>query len=271
MSEIDRRALLGSVVGAGLIGGVAGAGLTLVGSRQCTGSPSAGGKGELITEGYCEHHGDPPSTPKAFTPEEMCVVYIKFDGSPAPSVTQGYIDNLQQTDDPYLETLANAALKELAGSGDSTVTFYTKRYNFNLFSFRGPTKVVIFVDNLDTKIRFCEEIPGTKSDHAIRFTAFTGLSSIAHVPSFRPTKYNKNFYGLDRVKIDGLAGPAAYWLNFLNRHDITNRQLRNVDHSDFQKWWTYSMNIHLLMKSPDNTVWMPLVLDPDTGNMGSNP
>jgi hypothetical protein len=271
MSDIDRRTLLVTAGGAGLIGGVAGGGLALVGCKYGPFKQADVPVDDMSPSGYCANHGDPPNTPKSFTPEEMCVVYIKFDGGPAPSVTQGYIDNLIHTDDTYLQGLANEALKELAGIGTHSVSFYLKRYNFNLFSFRCPTKVVIFVDNPDTKIRFCEEPQGAASEYVIRFTAFTGRSSDPHAPSFRPTRFNQNFYGVDRITINGLAGPAAYWFNFLNRKNATTTQIQHVNYNNYQTWWSYSMNIHLLAKSPDDSTWIPLVLDPDTGNMGSNP
>jgi hypothetical protein len=273
MNEINRRALLGAA-------GVASAGLALAGcSETCEadGNGSIGNEtGQLGSHGDCKIYGDPVNSgyDKPFQAKELCVVYIQFDKSPGPNIIQGYILLTGSPDDTEIEKIAQAALQQLA-TGQGSVAFYETRYNFDRFSFRAPTRIVLFIDNPDTEVRFGSDLlpPQVDLEHVVRFTPVTGLSANPGVaPSFKDATPNQNFYALKRLAIANLTGKVAYSLNYLNVN-TDGSQITGIPYTNYMRWWRHSINIHLLVapKHVGGPAWIPLVLDPDTGNMGSNP
>jgi hypothetical protein len=125
---------------------------------------------------------------------------------------------------------------------------------------------VVFVDNDPQNIGFDDRFG---PDNIIRFTQFRGSN-----PSLI-AKENNAFFNLRRLEFASpgpLRARIAYQLEFWNT---------NVDGEPIEATaacptthYIYSMNIHLKMavkKRGTETLWVPIILDPDTGNMGGLP
>jgi hypothetical protein len=70
-----------------------------------------------------------------------------------------------------------------------------------------------------------------------------------------------------------LESDLAFALEYWNTNEM-GRPIKDVVFDKPETHYLYSMNIHLEMLAPtaDNTEkWIPIILDPDTGNMGGDP
>ena len=288
MTAIDRRTLFGAM----------GAGLLVAGCRRGSKPDTVKkdeGCGEVGTSsGEHKVWGDTVNRPRprgvsastAFTPEYVCAAYIRFDPD-GIFVRQGYVQltgNAVNSESDQ-NAIAVKLLHELkAPTSNPPVNVEFLSSNFDDFSMNGKQVLVLFVDNLPSFVRFVGDAdmqPGTSTiprenylEHIVRFTQFSGRIY------GKEMEKNHAFCALKPIDLsgEGFAGPIAYRLNYWNRTllggDI-NSMSNRPDKNHPETWRQFSMNIHLKMTAKPTgsgpTVTFPVVLDPDTGNMGSNP
>ena len=291
MTDIDRRTLFGAM----------GAGLVLAG---CSSKPKdEDSKGELsgkLKESGCgsvgsgagesELWGDsvtrerprrlPPGT--LFKPEYLCAAYIRFEKD-GIVVRQGHVRLTGTAVDSETEQaqIAQKLLTALKSPGSPTgVNVEFQSENFENFSLNGPQVLVLFVDNDPNLARFVSTAdmppqrpgkdPENYLEHIVRFTQFSGVTLGEEVQK------NYNFYALKPVSpaLQGFDSPLAYRLNFWNLDASGNPIKAKKDEPATH--YRYSMNIYLryaakLAGAGGGKASFPVILDPDTGNMGSNP
>ena len=291
MTGIDRRTLFGAL----------GAGLVLASCRPKpkdeSGKPDLGGKfeesgcgvvgnasGESALWGDTVNRplprGVPPGT--AFKPEYLCAAYIRFEPD-GIVVRQGHVRLTGTAVDSETEQgqIAQKLLMALKNPGSETgVNVEFQSENFDNFSLNGQQVLVLFVDNNPALARFVSaaDMPPPKPgkpqedflEHIVRFTQFSGETLGEEVQK------NYNFCALKPVSpaLQGFDTPLAYRLNFWNRDASGSPIKAEKDKPDTH--YRYSMNIHLKYAAkPGGTAggskYFPVILDPDTGNMGSNP
>ena len=292
MTGIDRRTLFAAV----------GAGLLLAGCRRepkkdeggkleesgglkeqdCGAVGSASGESALWGDSVNRPRprGVPAGTP--FKPEYLCAAYIRFEPG-GIVVRQGHVRLTGTAVDSETEQgqIAQKLLAALKSPGSPTgVDVEFQNENFDNFSFNGPQVVVLFLDNDPTLARFVSaaDMPPPKPgkapedylEHIVRFTQFSGVNLGEEVQK------NYNFCALKPVSppLQGFDTPLAYRLDFWNRDSAGKPIKAEKDNPDTH--YRYSMNIHLkyaakLGGTGQGKVTFPVILDPDTGNMGSNP
>lgn len=270
MSEIDRRTLIG-------VASVAGAGLALTG---CGGPKSFTdgcqiGEGELWGETVNKSH----PTATTFSPRYICAAYIKFAPN-GPIIRQGYAP-LPTAPITVNEQIIDLLRKLRTPQNPPNVLH--PRYNFTTFSLKGPHILVIYIDNNRDEARFLEvgdilndplEVGETRPperrllDHIIRFSKFSGNNR-------KVIEKNYAFYDIDDVPMptSGFDGRVAYRLNYYNTDEDGNTWDNVTTNASTHK--IFSMNIHYLARSNPagggGSVMIPMILDPDTGNMGAEP
>lgn len=278
MTQIDRRALLG----------VAGSGLLLAG---CSRKASRDNNGTGSPAGECEKFGDlvnKPApgtyTPSNFSPKTLCVVFIVHD-SEGVKARHGYWN--AELD---IAAQAKRCMKEISTGNYTATTNGPIRVeeNFHRFGFNSTTKIYFFVNNPRDEFGF---MPGGV-EHKIRFAPISSNPGVK-------AKIQKNYAFYNMQKVDfSLIGTAVQWpfsansigysLDYWNLDEGGN-EIKNIPYDDAENYHLLSMNIHLLLKKrtlpqqmsiplPNNAPWgtpwtdyLPMVVDPDTGNMGGVP
>lgn len=284
MNNIDRRTLLAT-------GGLAGASLALSGcggdvasgnaSRDEPNDTGRGGDGDEAGPG--ELWGDTVNKPYphggTFTPRYICAAYISFQSN-GPIIRQGYVERTTPTQD---EARIIELLRTLGHPNVPTIGVMHKRYNFDNFSMKGPHILVVYIDNRPNVARFLtisdiendslpegETRPHSKRllDHIVRFTRFSGNDR-------KEVEKNFAFYNIQPIPISvtDMEGPVAYRIDYHNTDELGHEW--EVTAGNAATYRRYSMNIHYLARSNHagggGTRMIPMVLDPDTGNMGIEP
>jgi len=259
MTEIDRRTLIG----------IGGASLVLAGCKgskdYAENSKLRGPAGADRTWGLCEIHGKSAGLPthpkKNFVPQFLCAVYIKFDGAVRPIIRHAYT---RWNSSSNLKSMAQTLLEQLRKDQYSSDVI-RHEVDFNNFTFKTQQYIVFFVDNLPTEIGFARHPQDLLyKHHIVRFTPFSG-----NYP-YLPREKNHAFFGFDELKIDkgNFNTDLAYQMKFYNTNDLDGNDITADESSN--SWRIYSMNIHLHVPQGSGN-YLPIVLDPDTGNMGSDP
>ena len=290
MTEIDRRTLFGAL-GAGLVlvSCTPGAKKRKEGKKEEFGNPEEGDScgsaaGESALWGDKVNKPTPRGVPKgtAFKPDYLCAAYIRFEQD-GIVVRQGHVHLMGTAVDSEAEqaAIAQKLLMALKNPGNPTgVNVEFRHDNFDDFSLNGKQVLVLFVDNDPSVARFVakKDMPPAEPgkpqedvlDHIVRFTQFSGVNL------GEEAKKNYNFCALKPVEppLQGFDSPIAYRLNFWNR-DGSGDQIKAVKGKP-ETHFRYSMNIHLRFAAKPSgagggNVSFPVILDPDTGNMGSNP
>jgi hypothetical protein len=135
--------------------------------------------------------------------------------------------------------------------------------NFNNFSMSSQQILVIFIDNDPAVVGFNET---NGLDHIVRFTPYSGKNP--NGPQVQP---NWAFSDLRPIKFKKprLSHNKAYRIDFHNT-DEGGKPINS--NSNSSTWYVYSMNIHLRQVSgTSSNIYIPVIVDPDTGNMGSRP
>jgi hypothetical protein len=289
MIELNRRTLFGAM----------GAGLVLAGCRRsdkkedakaiaekpldgdsCGAVGSSAGESALWGDTVNREtpRGVPPGTP--FTPDYLCAAYIRLEPT-GIVVRQGHVKltGSAVTSETEQNQIARQLLAALKSPGSPTnVNVEFRHDNFDDFSLNGKQVLVLFVDNDPALARFVSaaDMPPAKPgggqedflDHIVRFTQFSGETLGEQVQK------NFSFCALKAVTppLQGFDSDLAYRLNFWNRN-MAGQQIQ-ADKNDPATQYRYSMNIHLRIAAKPGGGGMktfPVILDPDTGNMGSNP
>jgi hypothetical protein len=252
-----------------------------------TPAPSLGGGGgdsggEGTAAGESDLWGDAvntlgPGVP--FTPTHICAVYIRYkDGEPI--IRQGYVPWDAIGEDELILNL----LRSLKNPATPQLNVLYKRFNFENLNMSGQQVFVVYLDNKPDVARFltADDIkddplrPTDSTDpnvrlpeHIIRFARFSGNDR-------REVQKNKAFYNIKPIAMPNgeFRGPTAYRVNYYNTDEYGN-QWQDVTYGDKSTYKVYSMNIHLLVRSNSagggGSRMIPVILDPDTGNMGSQP
>lgn len=275
MSGIDRRTMMGLV-------GAAGAGMMLSGCKE-----RKGGKGTKGTKskpvGYCDVAGQSVRdlAPKvagnvtAFAPRYICIVYVKFDPNWKLVVRRTYVSLTSTPSPAQVESTARQILARLA-AGNS----YNQYDKPDIDPIHlGKQEIVIFyIDNPPDRIRFKHNPADTNNassnksyDRTIRFVKFSASDNPVDI------KENHAFFNIMKMNISkagtSLKSDVAFRLDFWNTDEMGNA-IKDVDPDDPDTHYLYSMNIHLEIASPVSPTsdkWIPVILDPDTGNMGAEP
>jgi hypothetical protein len=266
MSTIDRRTVFGA----------AGAAMLAAACKPKDGERTQGQAldGPVKPFGPCSYYGQPTTDMKpnpagnvaAFEPENICAVYIKFEPNGTLTVKQAQIavPNATPTDadiagsvQPLLQEMRKPTY-----TGNGAKKF---RENFEDFDFSTQHVIAIYLDNRADAVRFSE-----KDGDVIRFAPISGNDPATKI------RANHAFFDRRKIAIDpgsGTVGRVAYLLNFWNTNDAGDA-IENVVEADVNTHHIYSMNIHLQMATAKRTAklnWVPIVIDPDTGNMGKKP
>jgi hypothetical protein len=201
-----------------------------------------------------------------FEPENICAVYIKFESNGMLTVKQAHFavpkpkpsdSDVVAAAEPWLNKMSK---NSFGGSGSKKF-----KENFEDFTFSSQHVVVLYLDNAIDAVRFSE----TDRD-IIRFTPISGNDPTTKI------KANHAFFNRRKVALNaggGTTGRIAYLLDFWNTKDDGDA-ITDVVESNPATHYLYSMNIHLQMATSKRTAklnWVPIIIDPDTGNGGTYP
>ncbi len=271
MTILNRRGLI-STAGATLV--LAGCKLPFFNPMKPTGVG--------FPHGDLPNLGAPSTTTVKFEPNWMCVVYLRYDAANLLA-RQGYVSMPTNPSDAEVGKKAIIALKMLKKA--EKTYFYKENIieQIDVINLPSQMVLVLFIDNNPNQIRF-EKCNGDK--YVIRFTPFSG--ELPEDITKMYIKENHAFYGMRPISVPDndpdLIGRTAIRLDFWNT-DKDGNKIQNVDQNYYKTHHRYSMNIHLQQAVAAPTIfpapnpgtgscdgyWTPLILDPDTGNMGGEP
>lgn len=283
MTEINRRGLIGAAGAAGATVALAacgGKGNKNNASVAATDSNNNGNKGINDQWGDDPHRPAPSPVPTGgFNPTHICIVYIRFEGSNNKSVVRhGYIAirprNAGENDtsyDAYQLTQATLMFKQ-ASTGNWNENTPTgerrKRVNFEDFSFGHQMRIFVLIDN--DNIKFDDRKIDQEYANLIRFTAYRTTDSMTQLKPVL-AKENNSFYGATLVDV-ALPGRARKTLRFDNWYIAPPGVV--IEYSDPSTHQLYAMNFQLLWLANEKgtrITHIPMIIDPDGGNMGSQP
>ncbi|MEA3000860.1 MAG: hypothetical protein QOK17_2693 [Sphingomonadales bacterium] len=263
--SVDRRSLLA----------MAGAGLALAGchkqpkadTRNLVPGPwvnfGAGPPNGLAVEGSSP---SPLATGITFAPQFLCVQYVRFDADKL-TTRRGYIPYNGITES-NLSSKTEGVISQLkAGTEGGLVADDQGKKIHDDMTFIGFGSQQVFAIFLDNKLDFAK-FEGVNKDFRVRFAWFSGLEP----HDTTQVRKNNAFFNLRDKFISGFDGATALFLDFWNTNECGDT-IQNVRPNVKDSWYRYSMNVHLLMAvdGPPPTRWVPIILDPDTGNMGGTP
>jgi len=288
MTEIDRRSLIG----------IAGAGLVLSGCGRVIGNNT--NSSQLKSEDLlaaCEDYGQlvgdkEPSVikqgSKQFVPQFVCGVYMKFHQDRL-SVRHAYVGVPTDSTKEVWYSKGKALLKAIASNNYKNSGVIRIEDNFNKFGFNSAQLIMFFIDNDPQDIDFDNTHANPNGlraeDHIIRFTPRGSKQPEA------VRQRNHAFLNLHPVNYTNLdseewpySNKGGYALEYWNI-DHSGKYIDYVSEKNDNSYYLYSMNIHLKvtpvtlsaptegpMPSPTPaTAFVPMILDPDTGNMGGGP
>ncbi|MEA3011411.1 MAG: hypothetical protein QOJ91_3103 [Sphingomonadales bacterium] len=272
MTEIDRRTLFGMAGASLVLTGCAGrmedrpGGIVPAGGHGGSGDRGGEEAGGCQLWGESAHRTRPNSNSEdlRFDPQYVCAVYIRYEDNCRPNIRHAYKALTGDKTDEAIRSTAEYILKALRDD-KIPADIRDVRRNFNHFSMNSQQAVVLFIDNDPALIRFNKDMD---MENVVRFTAFGGT------PPYGNRKPNYAFYNLQQIWMTkGLfASNTAIRMDFWNT-DETGALLKIGKDDPQDKWYVYSMNIHLVQApyEPDEVSVIPIILDPDTGNMGAEP
>lgn len=265
MTEIDRRALI-TVAGAGLV-------LTACKPGDSTKTPTAGptwtdGAGSGLLYGQ-PVRATAPSTPghvTEFNPEKICFVMLRFDAGGALTVRRTYIP--VPAPKPTQAQIKTAVIPQLKRLSANTSTKPEDRDNIDPINLFGQRVLVIYLDNNPATARFKYD-PDPRNevasyDYTLRFAPYSGAD-----PK-REIKENHAFFNVRKipfVQADGLTGKEAFVLEFWN----SDERGEPIDAKEAEDRSHYRYSLNILLEVLAGTRWVPIIVDPDTGNMGAEP
>ena len=216
-----------------------------------------------------------------FRPRYVCALYIKFDGSKVIS-RHAY---LPVTDSNDALVKAKLLLEAIGTNNYTGIQPLAIRDNFDRFSFGSQQVIAIFVDNPVADIGFD---PSAVPENVIRFTPFGGANSR------EPRHQNYTFLNSRAVNFRNGVTPMGPWqracdtgyvLEYWNTNE-NGQEIVIANPGNPSKHYLFSMNIHLRAKTDrlavpthvnppqipgPGAIYVPVILDPDTGNMGGTP
>ena len=225
--------------------------------------------------GPVDPHGHPVYSKKEpdpkqaqFNPDFLCVVYLKFEANQVLTARYGHVQAADLLNPDTVRTLATLALEALSRN-DASGFHEGKIYrDLEFISVGRQLIMILFLDNDPRFVKF-EDI--NDFDYVVRFSQ---LSAFQPGNPTRPIEKNNAFCNLMKFSVTGLTGQDAFRLDYWD----TDRGGRVSDPLPSQTHLhrRYSMNIYFRMaianfSGQPSGRWIPLVIDPDTGNMGGGP
>lgn len=276
MTDIDRRTVFG-IAGAGLaLAACSKADSNAAGAAAVNGA-TAGATGDSANFlGACLLHGVAANTPKSgtFDPAYICAVYIRLNGGGTFTIRHSYEPAGKDTTKHdeiavTMLTAARAAASDTNWKGPANNIPKRKEIGFDNFTFGSRQLIYFFIDNDPGILRFDER---NKDDTILRFSPYSGKNYAAGAVM----KENHAFYNLKLkdLKIQGSKSQRAVVVEFWNT-DKTGNEIK-PDPADSKTHYVYSLNLHVLMNAGKrngdaNDRDVPVILDPDTGNVGNGP
>jgi hypothetical protein len=234
-------------------------------------------KSTLVVPGPVESHGHPVHSFKEphpkdaqFNPDFLCVVYLRFEANQLLTARYAYLEETDLLNPTKVRTTANWALAALRDN-DATAFHQGRIYrDLEFISVGRQLIMVLFLDNHPDFVKF-EDI--NDLDYVVRFSK---LSAVQPQNPALPVEQNNAFFNLMKFPIAGMTGREACRIDYWDT-DFDNGRISDPAPGETDKYRRYSMNIHLRMAiaTPNSQLpsgrWLPLILDPDTGNMGGDP
>jgi hypothetical protein len=285
MTEINRRGLIG----------VAGASFALAACSK--NNASSGKKAKQIWQdadkiewkGIFPNYGHPVSAAKpdplqagvTFDPKWICVVYLKMEGNGEFTARHGYEpypgtypnpQDERRVVDGLLQAAARGPASWMHSSGEKEKR---REHNFDDFSQNSQQRIWLFVDNLPREMSF-EDRNG--KDYVVRFAPMSGVDPENQLPMNLNRQHypNNAFFNIDiitNVFIPGLKGQTLISLDYWNT-DHEGKPVTVDPNAPVADHYLYAINIHLklaMSKRAGPNQWLPMIIDPDGGNMGSQP
>jgi hypothetical protein len=226
--------------------------------------------GELATKTE-PHEG--PGVNATFNPQYLCVLYVRFRDDKTLKVRTAYVDlPPSSSDDESVKRLARPILEAMHRNEHASIQAKRKGEDFEAFGSDEQLIIVVFIDNDPADIAFDDRLLATHGhDFVIRFTPFSSRN-----PDATNIYKNNAFLGLRPLTFDRpkpLRTERAYRLEFWNT-DHQGNPITGVIEGQANTYYLFSMNIHLkiaMKTTGGQNYWVPLILDPDTGNMGFKP
>jgi hypothetical protein len=265
--------------------GVAGASIAL---SACAPRKDGDGEGspspeenEGIDDRWGENpHDDGPSTKSGadFKPAALCIVYIKFDASNNAIIRHGYIKTGQkpaeESDQQWDARQIKAAEQMLAAAATAKSwqnggqNYDRREVNFERFDFGQQMRIFAVVDN--DRIGFDDRKIKGRYANLVRFGKYQSKND---GPGFdpKPTNPNHAFFGatLVDIQVENRKRKALRLDNWFL--DDKGQPVNPKDPKTFQ---LFAMDFHLLWETADTgekTRSIPIIIDPDGGNMDRRP
>lgn len=209
-----------------------------------------------------------PKVNAQFDPGFLCVVYLRFEANQLLTTRYGYVEETGLLDPAKVEATAMWALAALRADDASRFHQQTIYYDLEFISLGQQLILILFVDNNPDQVKF-EHINGL--DYVVRFSE---LSAVQPDHPTHPIQMNNAFFNLMTFAVTGLTGKEACRIDYWDTN--ADGEVSDPAPGQTDKYRRYSMNIHLRMAIATSTLepsgrWIPLVIDPDTGNMGGGP
>jgi hypothetical protein len=225
--------------------------------------------GPAPPHGHTVHTYKEPNPKKAeFKPQFLCVVYLRFEANQLLTTRYAYVQETDLLNPTKVRTTAIwalAALKDNDPSGFHEGKIYR---DLQFISVGQQLILILFVDNNPEHVKFEDT---NSLDYLVRFSQ---LSAIEPDNPIYPVQPNRAFYNLMKFSVPGLTGKEACRIDYWDTIDTGH--VSDPLPGETAKYRRYSMNIHLRMAIANPILqpgghWIPLVVDPDTGNMGGGP
>ena len=275
MSDFSRRTMIG----------VAGATMAIAAcspARDGNGEDSASTDNEKgINDNWGEDpHKDAPDVKPAggFKPIFACVAYIRFDSKGSAIIRHGYIETgglrSGESEDQFALREAKLVEEMLATAATavdwkaSRAGYPRKEVNFEGFDFGQQMRVFVAIDN--DGIKFDDRKTKGRYANLVRFTKY---QTRPELPDFEPrlTNPNHGFFGATLVDLN-VNGTVRQALRLDNWYVGPNAQ--EIKAGDPKTHQSFAMDFHLLWQASDTggkIKAIPIVIDPDGGNVGSRP
>ncbi|MGL5837086.1 MAG: hypothetical protein ACRCY3_01140 [Sphingorhabdus sp.] len=278
MSDIDRRTIIG----------VAGATMALAACKPGNGDgdgdgggyPPGGGQGGINDQwGEDPHKSGPDVKPEGgFSPGYVCAIYVKFDANGQVMIRHGYIETGMkrgEESDEAFDARQIAAAEEMltAAATDkdwkaSRVGDPRKEVNFEGFNFGRQMRLFAVVDN--DSVKFDDRQIDGRYANLVRFTKYQTAHDMGR---FAPKLTNPNhaFFGATLVDLR-VADNARKALRLDNWY--IGPKAAEIKKDDPKTYQLFAMDFLLLWQTADvaeKVRSIPIIIDPDGGNMGSQP
>lgn len=208
----------------------------------------------------------------SFEPEYVCIIYFKFDDPKKTMIRQGYFATSSIPAGMTEKTFAEKMLKEASKAKtskdwlDNPTGDKRKEFNFNGFTFGHAARIYMLVDNDNVRFDDRKTEVGTPEERYANLVRFTEFRVDKDAADFRliPADQNYSFYGATLTDLSGRKG--------LMMDNIYRTEDGGTPSKDNPR--IYSMNFHLFWDAVDKEgklTSVPVVIDPDGGNVGSQP